>query len=318
MTAERESRDTSTQLPVAPTFVVAGAGRAGTTGLVEGLRSHPDVFVTDPKEPHYFALHATHPSFRGPGDERAINRAAITDKDDYLALYPQGSRFRALGEGSVSTLYYHDRAVPEMLRLNPNIKAIVLLREPVERAYSSFQYLRASGREPSADFLAAVAEEPARKADNWHHLWHYTSMSRYGESLRALQTQLQPGHVGVWFFDELEQDYAGTYQDILRFLDLPVLPGMGEAVPRVNASGSPRSPFIQQAVWWAQRHPRLQQGVRTVSTWRLREAVKTRLLSRGSVPPAVRRQLQPVFDDDRREVRRLLAEKPLLPSWLTA
>ena len=42
-----------------PTFLVVGTARAGTTAVVEGLRTHPQVFVTQPKEPHYFAFHGT-------------------------------------------------------------------------------------------------------------------------------------------------------------------------------------------------------------------------------------------------------------------
>ena len=56
--------------PTMPTFLVIGAARSGTTGLVEGLRTHPRVFVTDPKEPHYFALHRIGARFTAPGDEQ--------------------------------------------------------------------------------------------------------------------------------------------------------------------------------------------------------------------------------------------------------
>src|SRR5262245_67397 len=93
-----------------PNFLVVGAARSGTTGLVEGLRSQPRVFVTDPKEPHYFALHDQTPDFAGPGDAHTINRVAVTGRDDYLALYPTSpSDYLALGDGSVSTLYYYER-----------------------------------------------------------------------------------------------------------------------------------------------------------------------------------------------------------------
>ena len=64
-----------------PTFLVIGAARSGTTGLVEGLRTHPQVFVTDPKEPHYFALHRIGARFTAPGDDHTINRVAVTDRD---------------------------------------------------------------------------------------------------------------------------------------------------------------------------------------------------------------------------------------------
>lgn len=44
---------------VVPNFLIIGAGRSGTTGLAEGLKTHPSVFITEPKEPHYFALHGS-------------------------------------------------------------------------------------------------------------------------------------------------------------------------------------------------------------------------------------------------------------------
>jgi hypothetical protein len=299
-----------------PTFVVAGAGRAGTTGLIEGLRSDPRIFVTDPKEPHYLALHGERPDFRGPGDDRHINQLVVTGKEEYLALYPEGSDHLALGEGSVSTLYYYERSLPEILRINPQMRVVVLLREPVERAYSSFQYLTASGREPLEDFLAAVADEPRRRAENWHHLWHYTSMSLYADALEAFRKELSEEQVGVWFFDDLERDYAGTFREVLDFLDVPPLPGSGEDVPRVNASGRPRFPHVQKAMWWASSRPVLQRTARTVTTWRFREAVKARLITRQTVPAEIRRELAPRFTEDLRRVRELLDGRAGLPAWL--
>src|SRR5688572_19388263 len=125
---------------VGPTFLVAGAGRCGTTGLVEGLRTHPDVFVTHPKEPHYFALHGQTVDFKAPGDQATINQVAVTDRDAYLALYDGAGNARARGDGSVSTLYYYQRAIPEILAVNPEMRIVIMLREPVDRAFSSYQY----------------------------------------------------------------------------------------------------------------------------------------------------------------------------------
>ena len=116
-----------------PTFLVVGAARCGTTGLVEGLRSHPRVFVTDPKEPHYFALHRIGAHFTAPGDEHTINKVAVTDRDAYLALYPQEHDFLALGDGSVSTIYYHQESIPEIKAINPDMRLVVMLREPVRK-----------------------------------------------------------------------------------------------------------------------------------------------------------------------------------------
>lgn len=298
-----------------PTFVVAGAGRAGTTGLVAGLRGHPGVFVTDPKEPHYFALHGTDPAFRGPGDEE-INGKAITDLADYLSLYPDHSEHLALGEGSTSTLYYHERALPELVRMNPAMKVVILLRDPVERAYSSFQYLRGQGREPEADFLRALQDGARRQADNWHHLWHYDAMSRYADPVAAFCDQMLPGHVGIWFHDDLESDYSGTLCQVATFLGLPIESGFGGDVPRVNISGTPRFQHLQQALVWASRHPLPRTTARLVTTWRFRESLRSRLIRRQGAPDDLRRAVAPAFDDDLERLRPLLAGRDRLPAWL--
>ena len=302
-----------------PNFLIAGAGRAGTTGLVEGLRTHPDVFVTSPKEPHYFAMHGMRPDFRGPGDEDSINQTAITREKEYLALYPRdGSAHAALGEGSVSTLYYYERALPELLRVNPEMRVVVLLREPIARAYSSFQYLRAQGREREENFLVAVEREPQRRREHWHHLWHYTSMSMYADALTAFQQQLLPGHLGVWFYDDLDRDYVGTFHNVLRFLDLPVIPGVGEDVPRVNISGKPRHQRLQQGIWWATGRPALKRATCAVTSWGFREAVRSRLIRRAGVSQDAVRALAPIFEGDLARVRDLLAPEAEMPDWLQA
>lgn len=299
-----------------PSFVVAGAGRAGTTGLVEGLRAHPDVFVTTPKEPHYLALHGTRADFRGPGDRESINATAVTRERDYRALFPEDPRPRHLGEGSVSTLYHHERALPELLRISPEARVVVLLREPVARAWSSFCYLRAQGREPEEDFLVALDDERRRRAGGWHHLWHYDAMSRYADALAALQDALPSGHLGVWFHDDLERDYAGTLAEVTRFLGLTPADAPTTEAPRVNISGTPRYPLVQRAVTGATRSPTLRKAVRGATSWRLREAVRERLLRRDPVPVAITDEVAPRFVDDLARLRQVLPPTVAVPGWL--
>lgn len=299
-----------------PTFLVAGAGRAGTTSLVEGLRRHPDAFVTTPKEPHYLAMHGLRPDYRGPGDEQSINLTAVTQERDYLRLFPTGTDHVALGEGSVSTLYHHERALPELLRINPEMRVVILLREPVARAYSSFQYLSGQGREPEQDFLAALRDEPRRRAAHWHHLWHYSQMSLYADAVSAFQSGLPPGHLRIWFHDDLEADYAGTLAEVVRFLGLSPVPGLGEDPARVNASGRARHPRLQQGVWWATGQPALRWSARMLTSWRFREAVRLRLIERQDVPPRIVEAVAPMFADDLARLRDVLGSSVNLPTWL--
>lgn len=299
-----------------PTFMVAGAARSGTTALVEGLRRHPLVFITSPKEPHYFALHGTRAHFTGPGDDLTINKVVVSERQAYLRLYPRQHQFYALGEGSVSTLYYHDHSIPEILALNPDMRIVLILREPVARAFSSFTYMRARGYEKCPDLVTAIDEEPQRRQDGWHHMWHYTGMSRYADGVGALQESLGVQRVGVWFYDDMGLDPQGLIRDVLRFLEVPVRRGGGGEVLRVNVSGVPKSAAVQRAFFSARRHPRLRRSVKRFTTYAFREQVRRSNLSRNYLSDDVRTKLAPMFQDDLRRLARIVPEARQ-PSWLS-
>ena len=102
-----------------PTFLVVGAARGRDHRARRGLRTNTQVFITEPKEPHYFALHGAAVDFQGPGDAATINRVAVPDKRRLPRALPEGRTTPCYGDGSVSTMYYHEHALPEMLRMNP-------------------------------------------------------------------------------------------------------------------------------------------------------------------------------------------------------
>jgi hypothetical protein len=301
-----------------PTFLVVGGARCGTTALVEGLRRHPRVFLTEPKEPHYFALHRIGANFTAPGDAHTINQVAVTERESYLALYKPAADadppYLALGEGSVSTMYFHDEAIPEVLDVNPAMRLIVILREPVERAFSAYRYMRARGLEVEEDFLTAVGLEEQRRQAGWHHIWHYTEMSRYAESVAALQKSFPPEQLKIFFYDDLERDYEGTLLRVLEFLGVPPLPTEGQEVPRVNVSGQPRFALVHRGIAWATAQPRVRSAVKRATSYRLREAVRRTILRRETVPHEAREVLDPRFADDLRELRSLLPGP--VPAWL--
>lgn len=299
-----------------PTFLIAGAARAGTTSLAEGLRTHPRVFLTQPKEPHFFAFHGRRVDFQGPGDADTINRVAVTDRTSYLRLYPQAHDFAALGDGSVSTLYYAEAAAPEVVRMNPDMRVVIVLREPVDRAYSSFQYLKTRGFEQHEHFLDAVADEPRRKAENWHHLWHYVSMSHYARNLKVLQDSLGRDQVAIWFYDDLQTDYRGTLRSVQAFLGLPAEDNQDVDVRRVNVSGTPRLMFLQRAIQTATGDELLRRTVKSVTSYRFREWIRRSGLRPAAATAEERATLAPRFVADLAELATLL-DGPV-PAWLRA
>jgi hypothetical protein len=69
-------------------------------------------------------------------------------------------------------------------------------------------------------------------------------------------------------------------------------------------------------MWRAQGHEVLRRAGRLVTTWRFREAVKTRMLRRDTLPETVRRALEPTFADDLARLASLLPPSTRLPEWL--
>lgn len=288
-----------------PDFVFAGAARAGSTAVVESLRRRPEVFVTEPKEPHYLALGGRPAAFTGPGDDATINKVAVTDEEAYLGLFRDASPQSLAGEGSVSTLYYHDVAAPRLRALNPEVRIVVVLREPVARAFSSHQYLVNRGWEAERDFLAAVEQEEWRRQQGWHHLWHYTAMSRYAASLSAFVETFGRDQVGVWWYDDLMAREEDTLREVHAFLGLPAT-AEPLGVGRVNASGAPRRPALQRVLTAASRSEGLRRAVKATVPFSVRERIRGANLAPNEVPDDVARALRPQFTDDLAQLEQVL------------
>src|SRR5437667_5641216 len=101
-----------------PNFFIVGAPRCGTTALYTYLRQHPDIFLPETKEPHYF--------------NRDMNSGgAIRDHKEYLSLFAGAQGRARVGEASV---YYLSSAYAarEISKVCPGAKIIVMLRNPVD------------------------------------------------------------------------------------------------------------------------------------------------------------------------------------------
>lgn len=280
-----------------PHFVVAGAGRAGTTAVIEALRAHPSIFVTQPKEPHYLALGDQFTPFTGPGDDVTINRAVIADRDRYLRLY-DGAEGRVTGEGSVSTLYYYDASIPRLQSLNHDVRVIIILRDPVERAQSAFQYLTARGWEKTPTLIEAAQLEDFRVAARWHHLWHYRRMSIYSAGVSAFRETFGVSQVGVWFHEDIAAAGPRVITEMLAFLGVRPDDWDASSLKQVNVSGVPRSRLLQRAIRGAGANPHVRETLKNVVPFHARERLRRANLRPVSVQRDERRYFGDTFAAD--------------------
>jgi hypothetical protein len=302
-----------------PNFFVIGAARSGTTGLAEMLRQHPDLFITQPKEPHFLALAEQELAFTGPGDDVMINRYGITDPDAYFALYRDAGGRAARGDASVSSLYYPDATLASLERYAPGARLVVIFREPVARAFSAYSYLRVRGHEPCDDFLDAIRQEQDGLRAGWHHIWHYVGMGQYARQLRPFLEQLGPERIQVLFYDDMVRDPIGVARQVLDFLGLDTNVEIESEL--VNSSGRPRSQLVQQSIRWVARRPRVKAAVESTTPYRLRERIKRANLGQQSPPGGAGEVLGDLFASEIAELGELLAEYytgrvDTAPAWL--
>ena len=296
-----------------PDFFVIGAARSGTTALTEALRRHPEVFVTSPKEPHFLAFADQRVAFTGPGDDVTMNDVVHTELDAYLGLYRASEGCRARGEGSVSTLYYSRRSVQTLKSYFPDARLVAILRDPVERAFSSYQLLRARGFEPCADFDAALDLEATRVAAGWHHLWHYAGMGYYGRQLAPFVKAFGPERLLVLDFETLRLDPGATLVQVCRFLG--VSPVEAPAIRRCNTSGEPRNRSVHRLFATLERTRSARRVIGSVVPRRARDWVRGRNLEQVAPPETAVARLRELYREDAALLSELLAGRPVSAAY---
>jgi len=178
-----------------PNFLVIGCEKCGTTALCAMLGRHPDVFVCEPKEPHFLSFNY--------------------DKgwDWYESLFEPGQNALARGEGSVSyaTDEYEELICQRLSEHLPDIKLIYIVRHPVKRVESSFRFLH-SGAHPYGvllplDIGKALAYRP-----------HMVRTTLYWERINAFRNHLPDNRILLLFQEDLKTQPRQTLDKCFSFL----------------------------------------------------------------------------------------------------
>jgi hypothetical protein len=224
-----------------PNFLIIGAAKSGTTSLYRYLGQHPQIYA-NVKEPSFFAFEGQRVHFAGPGDQHGLVRRMVTNLDAYQALFKDVKDEVAYGEASVIYLY-HPKAAVRIKHYIPEVKLIAILRNPVERAFSSYAHLRRDGREPLANFAEALRAEDSRIAANWEHQWHYTRLGFYYTQLKRYYDLFSPEQIAVYTYDEFKAQPLMLVTKIFRFLGIDSTFQPDTSV-KYNVSGKPKSRTI--------------------------------------------------------------------------
>jgi len=196
-----------------PNFIVIGAPRAGTTSLYHYLCQHPQVMMSRIKETNYFAYLASRaePGFH-PGPTTLWPVKNLTE---YKALF-RGGESMAMGEAS--PLYFFAPGTAQQIKLHiPDVRLVVILRNPVERAYSAYLKNRREGIETSAfaDRIMQEIHHPEMVVCSEHY---YLRAGMYFERISDYLQHFERSQLKIVFQEGLQSDPAGLMGELFAFL----------------------------------------------------------------------------------------------------
>ena len=202
-----------------PDVLIVGAPKAGTTALHAALARHPQVYASPVKEPKYYmCADAPPPAYSGPGDGHS-QQEWVWRRDEYAALFAAAPPGTLRLESTPFYLYLAAarRRIAEEL---PDARLLVVIRDPIDRAYSNWMHLWVDGLEPITDFAAAWDAEDERVAAGWAPFWHYRRLGRYGEQLADLLDRVDRDRVLVLRYWQLVSRPVETLNRVARFLGI--------------------------------------------------------------------------------------------------
>ena len=168
-----------------PNLLIVGAAKSGTTSLHNYLKQHPDIFMSNHKEPHFLI-----------NNEIGVNRIpkGINNLQDYSNLFLNGASQKYRGESSAMYLQFPEIAIKNIDRyLDEDVKIIIMLRNPIERAFSGYQHVKRYNLDEDLDFEDAleISEQRYFTNNNITPASRYIHIGMYNEFVRKFKTKFK-------------------------------------------------------------------------------------------------------------------------------
>ena len=196
-----------------PNFLIVGAAKSGTSSLHNYLNQHPEVFM-----PSYNSegMKVKEPRFLIKDLVKHRLHNGVWNWEEYKSLFDDVIDEKAIGESTVLYLYYHKEAIKNIKeKLGNDVKIIIMLRNPSDRAYSAFQHVSRGFKEQNS-FEESLEMEDGRleREGNLTPMVMYKDMGLYHEMVKSYQENFSNVHVIIYddFRDNTENEMKKTYQ----------------------------------------------------------------------------------------------------------
>ncbi|MEO1436114.1 MAG: sulfotransferase [Bacteroidota bacterium] len=293
-----------------PNTILIGAQKAGTSSLYNWIGQHPNVHAPkEMKDFHFFNW----PQLYNKGIE-------------YLeGFYAEAKAEKIRLLGAVNYIYFAELSAQRIKEHCPDAQFIVILRNPVDRAFSAYNFFSKKGVELQSSFEAALADEKKGvhtdlEAQGRHC---YVDHGFYAQQLGTFFKYFESSRFKVLLYEDMVKDKTGTLQEIFSFL------GVDDTfVPefvRVNITGTPRSKFLNKLYFgksgWSANIKKLLPTKWIPIQWKIR--INQAMLKYNTNPDKkldtqlsaeTRKQLLDVYQDDISELSKMM-DRDLHQVW---
>jgi len=224
---------------------MVGAAKCGTTSLYYYLSQHPDVFDCPVKEPHHFTANYELKFLISGIIKNTKPFLAYKDLSNYLALYKNADNYKIVVDASVAYIQF-DKIANAIQNFNNKAKIIILLRNPIERAFSAYSHNKREGGTLSfQEDLEIEDQESVLGIFRWTH---YKKNGLYYENVKHYLDTFGQEKVLILFNEDLEsnpQKVLSTVCDFLK-IDASFVPKMD--FTKQNTAHLPKNPKISHLV----------------------------------------------------------------------
>lgn len=290
----------------APDFFVVGAAKAGTTAVFHWLAQHPDVFLPQVKEPGFYAYAGRRARPRkGPYDKTYVNQL-VTNRESYADLYKTAERRL---RGDVSPVYLVDTNAAARIAVDrPDARIVILLRDPVARAFSQFMHHIRDSLEPCVTFEDALYAEQDRLREGWSWGHGYASYGHYAVQIERYLSVFPRGQILFLEYQDLQGSPEECWDRLCDHLGLAQRP-----MPRndqVNVSADLTQVLGRSRLARQLRHPGpLQELLKRAIPAAIRSRIRPHLEGRGCPVPVLTDQTRNIlitrYRDERLQVEAL-------------
>jgi hypothetical protein len=247
------------------------------------------------KETNFFAFEGQEVSFHGPGDEE-ISRSAITTLKAYRQQFGGVSKEIAIGEASPWYLY-SARTAENIHRHVPDAKLIAVLRNPVDRAFSSYLHVVRDGRE-RLTFEKGILAEEERIAQGWEFIWHYQRAGFYAAQVERYMSLFSRDQLRFYLYDDLLADTRRFLRDIYEFLGVDTSFVVDTSL-RPNSTGVPKNRLLGRLILQPNHlKTTAKLFIPQQARYNLSQRLSQRLLHKPSLSAETHRKLTNAYKDD--------------------